>query len=75
MKLAGQLARIKGNFILSINDTPAIRNIFAAFKLEAVSLTYSIASGAATEARELIITPSSMVVRAPAPGLFDRLEH
>lgn len=72
--LAELLARIKGDFILSINDTPSIRDIFAAFKLEAVSLTYTIGSGAATEARELIITPPSMKVRAPAPGLFDALQ-
>lgn len=72
-RLAEQLAGIKAGFILSINDTPAIRRIFGAFDIEPVTLSYTIASGAATEARELIITPRSLVIRPPtAPGLFDR---
>lgn len=69
--LAALLGRIKGDFILSINDTPAIRDTFGAFKLEPVSLTYTIGNGAATEARELIITSPSTVVRPAAPSLFD----
>lgn len=70
--LAEQLARITGTFILSINDTPDIRRTFAAFKIEPVRLTYTIGSGAATEAHELIITSRSLALRPlPAPSLFD----
>lgn len=47
---------IQGHFILSINDHPAIREIFAGFQFEEVQTTYHI-SGKATPARELIITP------------------
>lgn len=40
-RLAGQLAGINGNFLLSLNDTPEVRNIFAAFTIEPVTLRYS----------------------------------
>lgn len=53
--LAELLANLKGRFVLSINDTPAIRDTFAAFNLSPVELTYRV-SGQATAARELIIT-------------------
>ena len=55
-KMADQLAKIKGGFILSINDTPEIRETFAAFRFEEVSLTYTISAGAGTQAKELIIS-------------------
>lgn len=44
----------QGRFILSINDHPDIRELFAASVIEEVGLTYRV-SGAPTEARELII--------------------
>lgn len=53
--LAAHLATIKGNFILSINDTPETRQIFAAFELREAELTYSIAGGKGAFARELIV--------------------
>jgi len=55
-ELADKLACLKGRFILSINDVPDIRRLFARFRFEEVSLTYSVSSGAGTAARELIIT-------------------
>lgn len=54
--MAEQLAGIKGRFILSINDVPEIREIFAAFKQEPVDVHYSIAGGKGSEAKELIIS-------------------
>ena len=54
-RLADQLAGIEGRFLLSINDVPEIREIFAAFDMEAVELKYGVAKGIATDARELII--------------------
>lgn len=54
-RLADQLAAIEGRFILSINDTPEIRETFAAFDQTPVTLTYSISDGGRTEAAELII--------------------
>ena len=53
--LRGLLAGLQGRFILSINDVPAIRDIFAGFAIEEAPVTYLI-SRTATPARELIIT-------------------
>ena len=54
-QLAAQLAGIAGHFILSINDTPGVRETFAAFEMDRVDVTYTIASGAAQVVGELII--------------------
>lgn len=54
--MADVLRGLKGRFILSINDVPEIRHIFAEFKLRPVRLTYTVTKGAARPARELIIT-------------------
>jgi DNA adenine methylase len=34
--------RVKGKFMLSINDTPEIREIFDGFETREVALTYSV---------------------------------
>jgi DNA adenine methylase len=68
--LAGLLAQIRGGFILSINDTPEVREIFAPFRMIAVDTTYSIGTanaGAGKRAGELIITNlSAELVPVPA---------
>lgn len=48
------LGGIHGGFMLSINDAPDIRAVFAGFEIEEVTLDYRI-SGKVTPARELII--------------------
>lgn len=53
--MAARLAQLQGRFILSINDRPEVRQIFAAFKTAPVELTYQV-SGRPTKGRELIIT-------------------
>lgn len=53
--LSSLLISIQGRFVLSINDTPAVREIFAGLAMEEVGLNYRV-SGSATPARELIIT-------------------
>lgn len=56
--LAEQLARIAGDFIMSINDTPFVRETFAAFELEEVATTWTIGTkmtGAGAKVTELII--------------------
>lgn len=57
-RLADQLSGIAGRFILSINDAPVIREIFAAFAIETVGTTYSIGTnhGSGKATGELIIT-------------------
>lgn len=53
--MADRLGRLKGRFILSINDVPPIRELFGRFAFEEASLAYSISKGKGTPARELII--------------------
>ncbi len=55
-EMADRLRRLKGRFILSINDRPETRETFAGFALDEASLTYSISGGKGTPARELIVT-------------------
>lgn len=54
--MAEQLGRLKGRFILSLNDRPEVREIFAPFDIEAVDTHYGLAGGGARPAREVIIT-------------------
>ena len=54
--IADALGAIEGAFVLSINDRPEVRELFAAFNLREVSLKYTVAAGAAKQANELIIT-------------------
>ena len=49
------LATLKGRFILTLNDHPRTRDLFARFDLEPVRLAYTISKGV-TEGRELIVT-------------------
>ena len=56
--MAVDLARLQGRFVLSINDRPQIREIFAAFTLIEAETTYSVSDVGATRAKELIITNS-----------------
>ncbi len=53
-QLALILADLKGQFVMSINDTPAIREVFAGFAIVPVGVTYQV-SGKATAAREIIV--------------------
>jgi DNA adenine methylase len=66
-RLADQLSRIRGRFLLSLNDTPGVRSVFDRFRHIEVTTSYSIAAssaGAAKRARELIITNAEVT----APG-------
>jgi DNA adenine methylase len=51
--LADMLGRIRGKFMLSINDTPEIREIFGAFKMREVELTYSVGVKAGEERKKV----------------------
>lgn len=57
--MAEQLAGLQGRWLLSINDVPEIRNLFAWARIEEVTTTYTIAHAAGSrQARaELLITP------------------
>jgi DNA adenine methylase len=44
-------SRIRGRFILSVNDVPETREVFGRFRVEPVSTRYTIAGGQWAEAR------------------------
>lgn len=54
-RLRALLEDIQGCFIMSINDTPLIRELFDRFDIEEVGVNYRL-SGKVTAARELIIS-------------------
>lgn len=54
-KLAEQLAGVRGRFILSLNDTPGVREIFGAFTIESVSTKYTCSKGKNIDAGEVLI--------------------
>jgi DNA adenine methylase len=60
-RLADIVGKMKARFILSINDTPEVRDLFGAFEIEPVRTTYTI-SGPAQKVQELIISNA-----APGP--------
>jgi len=54
--MAEQLAAIEGRFLLSLNDHPEVRRIFAGFAMVELAVIYSVNGGAPTDARELVIS-------------------
>ncbi|MAM95662.1 DNA adenine methylase [Parvibaculum sp.] len=54
-RLANRLRNLKGHFLLSLNDTPGVRECFEGFDFEEVHLTYTITGAGAKQAAELII--------------------
>jgi DNA adenine methylase len=61
--MADALRAIEGGFLLSINDRPEVRELFADFHFDEMKLKYTIANGAATEANELIISNREIKLR------------
>ena len=55
-ELAKLLKRIKGKFIMSINDVPEIRCIFKAFYIKEVQTTYTTGLQPGKKANELLIS-------------------
>lgn len=65
--MADKLRAIEGRFLLSINDRPEVRNLFAWADIEAVQTTYTIAGGdKASTAAELLIGKGVELVPAAA---------
>jgi DNA adenine methylase len=54
-RMAMQLAGIRGKFILSLNDTPDVREVFKAFDIEAVKTKYTCSNGKNVPAGEVLI--------------------
>ncbi|MGD9768231.1 MAG: DNA adenine methylase [Pseudolabrys sp.] len=55
-ELATVLKGLKGRFILTLNDVPEVRRIFAGFKLTKASVTYTVSGSKPRRSGELIIT-------------------
>jgi DNA adenine methylase len=53
--LRDMLQELKGKFLMSLNDTPEVREIFSCFHFEEVGITYSIQSKGKREHHELLI--------------------
>ena len=55
-KMAELMGRLKGKAILSLNDHPDIRRVFAAFQMDTTGIQYNVGGGGnAVERKELII--------------------
>ena len=55
-KLAAQLETIKGHFLLSLKDTPGVREVFSAFEITETSVVYTVRINQPKRARELLIS-------------------
>ncbi len=58
IKLAMLLTGINGKFVLSLNDTPGVREVFSGFKISPVNTRYSCSRVKNSEAKEVLITPN-----------------
>jgi DNA adenine methylase len=54
--MAERLGRIKGRFILSLNDRPEVREVFGQFRIRSVELAYTAKRDATVRHPELLIT-------------------
>lgn len=55
-KMAGRLAKIRGKFVLSLNDVPEVRKLFRKFHIRGVDLHYTSQRKAGRRYREVLIT-------------------
>jgi len=63
-RLAKQLDGIQGRFLLSLNDTPGVREVFGNFHIEAVRTRYSVAAKGKKEVGEVLISNFKPVSKA-----------
>ncbi len=56
IELAERLAKLKGRFLLSLNDVPEIRRIFVGFHITTLKMTYSSQRKAGKQYQELLIS-------------------
>ena len=56
--LADQLRGIRGKFLMSINDTPDVRDVFSGFAIEEVTVSYTVGKKAASRGKrgELLVS-------------------
>ncbi|WP_316171285.1 DNA adenine methylase [Bradyrhizobium sp. SZCCHNRI1058] len=68
-RLAQRLRSIAGKFMLSVNDVPETREVFADYAIEAVTTRYTI-SGQWSDVAEILVTGPSPDHFATAPDLL-----
>ncbi|MGJ4882978.1 DNA adenine methylase [Bradyrhizobium sp. HKCCYLRH1065] len=68
-RLAQRLGGIAGKFMLSVNDVPETREVFADYAIEAVTTRYTI-SGQWSDVAEILVTGPSPARFATAPDLL-----
>ena len=54
-RMAALLSKLKGRFILSLNDRPEVRDLFEGFEMQAVTTRYSVNAKSTRRAKELLI--------------------
>ncbi|MBT9373168.1 DNA adenine methylase [Rhizobium sp. CSW-27] len=54
-EMADRLSRIKGRFMISLNDCAGVRETFARFPMVSVGLTYTVSGGSGKDVGEVII--------------------
>lgn len=61
-EMAEVLAGLKGTWLLSLNDTPGVREVFGRFAIEAVETAYSLArlAGGRGKVGEVLISPRAV---------------
>jgi DNA adenine methylase len=70
IRLASRLSAIAGRFILSVNDVPETREIFARFAIERVATRYTIAGGKWSDVAEIVVTGPGKDAVPRAPDLL-----
>jgi len=55
VEMAKLLATLQGKFLLSLNDTPEVREIFSSFRIEGLTLAYSSQAKAGKKYKEVLI--------------------
>ncbi|MGD0214909.1 MAG: DNA adenine methylase [Terriglobales bacterium] len=55
-ELSDRLRKIRGKFVLSLNDVPGVRELFADFHIHGVELHYTSQKAAGRRYREVLIT-------------------
>lgn len=55
-RLAAALGNLHGPWLLSLNDVPQVRAIFAAFPMDSVPTTYTVSNAGSARVSELLIT-------------------
>lgn len=66
--MAKLLEEIKGKAIISLNDHPDIRRVFAGYHIETTDIKYTIGGGKGSEAKEVLIF--NWDIQAEPVGLF-----